>query len=151
MTGEPDLRGPLATIASQGAVALALLYASLRAYWALGGQTLRDSVGVTEHVLSDPWLSPWGLVVAAVVAALLPLGLARRWRALQVPAWIVVLVLALRGFSGLLLLYPLRDLVPPMSGAADLALAVYSPVFLLWAFLLGTVAVLARTDAANER
>ena len=146
MTGNSDLRGPLATIACLGAVGLAVLYAGLRAYWALGGRALLESVGVTERLLSDSVLPPWGLVIAALAIALLPIGLRRTHfrRALLIPAWIAVAALTARGVSGLLLLYPLRETVPPMNTPVVLALAAYSPVFLLWAVLLGGVAVLSR-------
>ncbi|SDM76920.1 DUF3995 domain-containing protein [Allokutzneria albata] len=146
MTGNPDLRGPLATIAGHGAVALAVLYVGLRAHWALGGQALQESVGVTERLLSDSLVPPWGLVGVALAIALLPVGLRRTHfrRALLIPAWIAVAALTARGVSGLLLLYPLRETVPPMSTPAVLALAAYSPVFLLWAALLCGVTVLSR-------
>ncbi|MCP3802431.1 hypothetical protein NLX83_24485 [Allokutzneria sp. A3M-2-11 16] len=149
MTGNPDLRGPLATIACHGAVALAVLYAGLRAYWTLGGQALLESVGVAERLLSDSLLPPPGLVIAALAIAALPLGLRRTnfRRALLIPAWVAVAALATRGFSGLLLLYPLRETVPPLSTPAVLALAAYSPMFLLWAALLGGVAILSKTHS----
>ncbi|GAA4014370.1 hypothetical protein GCM10022247_41570 [Allokutzneria multivorans] len=147
MTGKPDLRGPLAIMASRGAAALALLYAGMRAYWALGGQALLDSVGVGERLLSDSLLPPPTLVLAALAIAALPIGLLRSRfrRALLIPTWIAVAALAARGIAGLLLLHPLRDAVAPMDTAATMALAVYSPIFLLWSALLSGSAILSRT------
>ncbi|WP_168200749.1 DUF3995 domain-containing protein [Allokutzneria sp. NRRL B-24872] len=146
MPDKEDLRGQLAIVASRGAVALALLYAALRAYWALGGQALLDSVGVTERLLSDSLLAPPVLVLVALATAALPIGLRRSRfrRALLIPAWIAVVALAVRGVAGLLLLYPLRDTIAPMSTGAVLALTVYSPIFLLWSALLSAAAILSR-------
>ncbi|GAA3735102.1 DUF3995 domain-containing protein [Salinactinospora qingdaonensis] len=153
-------------VAAGVAMVLALAYALLKGYWALGGMALRNTVSVaaTSAIMENPWfliLSLWGTVVLALIAIAIPALLLRRGgtvvprRMVLVPAWIGVAFLLARGVVGVIdsasLLW---GEVTAMAGfsAAEVArfawwdLLLYSPGFALWGLALGVVAW--RTRAA---
>jgi hypothetical protein len=150
--------------AARAALAAALAYAAISAYWAFGGTWLLDTVGAnlaTKHQSVTLTLAVWAAVLLKAIGALVPLlaclpprrSRCHRW--LRACAWAEGAVITLYGFVLTSVeLTAQVGMIHPGKTTDRRALAwhayLWDPWFLIWGLLVITALLLTRRRASGQ-